>query len=268
MAITKNFVALLQGEIHVQSQLGKGSVFSMSIPVSVADEQSIIPAEVPRQIIRLMPDQPVYRLMSVEDNDANRLLLRRVLQSVGIKVREAVNGQEAVELFHEWQPHLVWVDIRMPVMDGFEATRLIRASEEGHQACKIIAATASVFLEDQESLAGKGFDDFLRKPYREAELFSLLEKHLGLQFESQDSLPAAQKEEYFELSEEDIKSVSIDWRKRFQIASRGGKFKDMEALIQEIYSRHPAIAQSLLHLLRAYDLKRLQELSSLKDHDL
>jgi len=268
LAITKNFVALLQGEIHVHSQLGKGSVFSVSIPVSVADEQSVILAGVPRQIIRLMPDQPVYRLMSVEDNDANRLLLRRILQSVGINMREAVNGQEAVKLFQEWQPHLVWMDIRMPLMDGFEATRLIRASEEGRQTCKIIAVTASVFLEDQESVAGKGFDDFLRKPYREAELFSLLEKHLGLQFEYQDSLPAAQQEEYFELSEEDIKLVSIEWRKRFQLASRGGKFKDMEALIQEIHSCHPAIAQTLLHLLRAYDLKRLQELSSLEDYDL
>ena len=82
-------------------------------------------------MIGLAPDQPEYRILVVEDRLENRLLLVHLLTRIGFVVREAENGQEAIALLSSWQPDLIWMDIRMPVMDRYEATRQIKAREMG-----------------------------------------------------------------------------------------------------------------------------------------
>lgn len=129
----------------------------------------------------LMPDQPVYRILIAEDREANRKLLVNMLAPIGFEVREAVNGLEAVELWERWEPHLIWMDLRMPVLDGYEATRRIKATAKG-QGTVIVALTASAFDRDQALLLSGGCDDFLRKPFREEEIFETLAKHLGVRF--------------------------------------------------------------------------------------
>jgi len=96
-------------------------------------------------------------------------------------VREAVNGREAVDICAEWHPHFIWMDIRMPVMDGLEAMRLIKATEIG-KAIKVAAITASGMVEDQASIMTAGFDDFVRKPFREEEILEIMARHLGVNY--------------------------------------------------------------------------------------
>ena len=133
------------------------------------------------RILGLAEGQPRYRLLIVEDQPENRLLLRRLLEPLGFELREAANGQEAVALFEQWHPDLIWMDIRMPVMDGLEAVRRIRATKAGAET-KIIALTAHALEEERSPIMAAGCDDLVRKPFREQEIFDALARHLRLKF--------------------------------------------------------------------------------------
>jgi len=181
LAICKQYVELMGGQIGVTSKPGKGSVFHFIIPVTVLP--SVAEPEEPKhgRIVGLAEGQPAYRLLIAEDQQDNRLLLRRLLSPLGFELREASNGQEAVTIFEQWHPHLIWMDIRMPVMDGLEAVRRIRTTKTGADT-KIIALTAHALEEERGPIMAAGCDDLVRKPFREQELFDALARHLGLKF--------------------------------------------------------------------------------------
>ena len=181
LAISHMFVHLLGGDLTVVSTVDQGSVFKFEIQVQCA-EVADVPVSQPRQrVIGLEPGQPSYRLLIVGDRMENRRLLVKLLESIGFEVREAVNGQEGVEIWDAWEPHLVWMDMRMPVMDGYEATKRIKSTTKG-QATVLVALTASVFEEQRTVVLSAGCDDFVRKPFRDKEIFDVLHRHLGVRF--------------------------------------------------------------------------------------
>jgi len=182
LAISRSFIELMGGEIGVESKLGQGACFRVRCPMELAalDE---LPAEGPLREAPegLVDGQPERRILVAEDDDHNRRLLRTLLQRVGLQFREAVNGEEAVKEFQEWSPDFIWMDIRMPVMDGLEATRRIRALPGGREV-KILALTASVFREYENRIFAAGCDGIVHKPYQPGEIFEALENYLGMQF--------------------------------------------------------------------------------------
>ncbi len=181
LPISREFIKLMDGDIGVDSTIGVGSVFRFHVRVGLASAADVA-AEAPlRRVVGLTPGQPVYRILIAEDKWANRKLLTRLLEPLGFEVREAINGQEALEIWESWSPHLILMDMRMPVMDGHEATRRIKATTKG-QATVIIALTASAFEEDRRVILSEGCDDFVRKPFREEEIFERLARHLGVRF--------------------------------------------------------------------------------------
>ena len=122
-------------------------------------------------------------MLIVDDNATNRQLLSKLLQPLGFELREAANGQEAFELWKTWRPHLIWMDIRMPVTNGYDATQKIREREEQRSTRTIILALTAISLEDEETTAiSIGCDGFLRKPFRGTDVFDLIHKHLGVRF--------------------------------------------------------------------------------------
>jgi CheY-like chemotaxis protein len=125
----------------------------------------------------------------VDDNAANRALLVQLFAPLGFAVREAVNGEEAIAIWQAWAPHLIWMDMRMPMMDGYEATRRIKATVQG-QATVIVALTASALEEDRRLILSEGCDDYVRKPFREEALFEALQRHLGVAFVYEDEAGA------------------------------------------------------------------------------
>jgi len=185
LAISQKFVQVMGGEIDVSSQPGQGTTFRFDLPVHLAQSDDTSISAPYRHVSKLAPNQPRYRILVVEDKWMNRQFLVKLLEILGFEVREAENGQVAVEVWKGWLPHLIWMDMRMPVMDGYEATRQIKALA-GSQTPKIIALTASAFEEERAAILSAGCDDFVRKPFQEATIVEKLTEHLGAKFVQTD----------------------------------------------------------------------------------
>ncbi len=189
LPISRRFVQLMGGDIHVKSE-GRGTIFMFDIQTQKVDAADINLSPLVRRVIALEPGQPRYRMLIVDDNHDNRQLLLELLKPFDFDLREAENGQEAIDIRETWKPHLIWMDFRMPVMDGYEATRRIKIEElrmqrekkSDHLETIIIVVTASSFEEERSVVLSCGCDDFLRKPFTDAEIFKMLHKHLGLRF--------------------------------------------------------------------------------------
>ena len=183
LAISKQFVELMGGQIGVTSEPGEGAVFYFNVPIKTAQLSDMSPDEQQfERVSGLVEGQQQYRLLLAEDKLENRLLLHKLLEPLGFELRDAINGKEAVTIVKEWRPHLVWMDIRMPVMDGKEATRQIRNTIPGHNT-KIIAITSHALEEERIEILESGCDDCIRKPYHDTEIFDSLSKHLGIRFQ-------------------------------------------------------------------------------------
>jgi signal transduction histidine kinase/DNA-binding response OmpR family regulator len=182
LAITRKYVELMGGTISVESTPGDGSSFRVNVPAEEAKESEELAREgVDRLVIGLAPSQPDYRILVVEDRRENWLLLQRILEAVGFHVRVTQNGGDAVEMFRTWRPHFIWMDVRLPVMNGLKAARCIRALEGG-QGVKIAALTASTFTDQRNEVLAAGLDDFVRKPYQPGEIFDCMARHLGVRY--------------------------------------------------------------------------------------
>lgn len=181
LPISRKFVSLMGGELTVTSNIGKGTCFSFDLSAQCADGEAASASRYTSRVVALETGQPAYRLLVAEDNQTNRSLMVTLLKSVGFEVQEAENGRQAVEQWSRWQPHLIWMDMRMPIMDGYQATARIKASPGGKDTV-IIALTASAFEEDRIKVIEHGCNDFVRKPCRASEIFAMIKKHLGVRY--------------------------------------------------------------------------------------
>ncbi len=200
LPISHRYVELMGGTLGVRSREKQGSVFSFDIKVGVVSESLVREQGRTPRVVGLAPGMPRFRVLVVDDNRENRRLLLAMLEPLELELLEAVNGREAVERARTRGPHLIFMDMRMPVMDGRKATRAIKALS-GTEAPIIVAVTASVFEEERDEVLKVGCDDFLRKPFLEEEVFTLLEKHLELRFnyeenEETSEVPRAEAGEY------------------------------------------------------------------------
>jgi CheY-like chemotaxis protein len=186
LAITRQLVRLMGGEIHVFSQVGSGTIFRFDVELPRTDLP--VPRRESHRVLGLAPGEARRRILVVDDARENCLLLSRLLATVGFEVREAANGSEALDLWRQWRPDLIFMDERMPRMDGSEATRIIRA-EEAEQRKKrtaIVALTASAFEHEREVILASGADDFVVKPHSEEDIFDAIGRMLGVAFRKRD----------------------------------------------------------------------------------
>jgi len=188
LTISNEYIQLLGGQLAVESAPGKGSTFSFSIavrPVDSASEQQLETATTGGRVVGLAPGQPQYKILVADDVDLNRKLLVHLLSTVGFEVHEACDGKDAIAHWQAWQPHLIWMDIRMPVMSGEEAASRIKKQDKDNRT-RIIALTANAFEEDRIAALASGCDDFVSKPIKPSEIFDKMAQHLGLAYQYED----------------------------------------------------------------------------------
>ena len=260
LAISRQFVQLMGGEITVSSELGKGTKFEFDIQVYLVEAAEIESKNNPPRVIALEPNQPRYRLLIVDDKPLNRQLLVKLLNPLGFELREANNGKEAVDICAAWEPHLIWMDMRMPVMDGYEATKQIKTTTGG-QAIAIIALTASVLEEERAVILSAGCDDFMRKPFREEDIFATMGKHLGVRYIYEDqtaaSLAGAGESSFEVLTPLAIASLPPNWVAEFK---QNILSVDMEAIassIEQIRTVNPELAGTLLDCINNFEYDRI-----------
>jgi signal transduction histidine kinase/DNA-binding response OmpR family regulator len=181
LSLSQHYTQLLGGEITVQSELGKGSCFSFSIPVDVVHwVEEVKPPDLKELELELENDA-AYRVLIVDDKEINRQILLEMLDVTAFSLCEAQNGLEAIEIFKNWQPHLILMDMFMPVMGGLEAIQAIRKLETGRK-CVIISLTASAFEHERKEILAAGADDFMPKPFRLQDLRQKIKKALQNRF--------------------------------------------------------------------------------------
>jgi PAS domain S-box-containing protein len=255
LPISRQFVRLMGGNLTVSSEVGQGSVFSFDVPIELADAAEVPTTQPPRRVIGLEPDQPAYRLLVAEDQETNRKLLVNLLTPLGFEVREALNGQEAVEIWERWEPHLVWMDLRMPVVDGLEATKQIKSTARG-QATIIVALTASAFDRDREIILAQGCDDFVRKPFRAEEIFDMLARHLGVRFVYEDqayAMPGVTAPSHqAPLSPADLAALPRDWVAKLHQAATRLDADVILGLLDQIREGHAPLAEALARLVHDF----------------
>ena len=271
LPISRRFVELMGGKLSVTSEVGKGSVFKFYIEAPVAKDTDQIRRESKRRVIGLAPGQPQYHILVVEDKEENRQVLHELLTEVGLTVRDAVNGKEAVELWREWQPDLIWMDMNMPVMNGLEATRTIREEEKAEKNehnTVIIAWTASVFEEDHQKVLKCGCDDFARKPYHESDLFEIMEKYLGIHFVYEETCTPehVQVPDRPELKSVDLTVLPHRILEALRTHALRGEIDDIERIIEQLRFDQPHLAESLTVVVTNFDFDALVEaLETLED---
>jgi len=266
LAISHRFVHLMGGDIRVESKVGKGSIFSFDIQVGLAEQSTIDNQQstISKRVIGLEPNQPEYRILVVEDTLENRTFLTQLLRSIGFEVREATNGQEAIEQYEQWQPHLILMDMRMPVMDGYTATRKIRNSKFEIRNIPIIALTASVFEEDKARILSAGCDEVVKKPVREAELFETIREHLGIRYvyeedeKSKVQSPKSKVEDV--LTPDALAALPNDVLMQLEQATDRSDVQLVLNIIEEIRSYNSALADALAHLANEFDYDEILRL--------
>jgi signal transduction histidine kinase/CheY-like chemotaxis protein len=190
LAIVKKQIELMDGKLTLFSEPGKGSRFSFLLPLPPAEDSAVGTRKTKLQLFRL-PEGVHVDALVVDDNEQNRDVLSEILSSAGIGVATAVNGKEALEKSRKQTPDVVFMDLRMPVMDGFQALEAMK--KEFHPHPKLIAISASAFEYQRESTLIKGFDDFIPKPFRIENIFNCLTKLLGVEFLKEEVIPPPKK---------------------------------------------------------------------------
>ncbi len=240
LTISRQIIELMGGTIQVESVHGQGSCFRTEIRAERAQESEVKRGPNLDRVLALAEGQPEYRILIVEDQPENSMVLERLLTNAGFRVRVAANGLQGVAEFRECRPQFIWMDLRMPVMDGIEATRGIRLCEGGREV-KIAAATASGYASERSEILAEGVDDYVRKPYRPAEIFECMARHLGVRYHVSDRPEESDSEPAGELMAKDLIALPDELRRDLRDAVITLDHESISTAIERISQENTAL---------------------------
>jgi len=264
LSISQQFARLMGGDIAVSSEADAGSTFTLEVPIRVQDVSALQKDAIIQRVVAIEPGQPAYRLLIVDDKEVNRQLMVKFLSPLGFDLREARDGKKAIEIWEEWEPHMIWMDMRMPVMDGYEATRRIKSTTRG-QATVIVALTASALEEDRVIILSEGCDAYIRKPFREAEIFGALNQHLGVRFIYKEAEPESIRGRMLGKDErlpgirtraellESFEGLPSSWISELEQAAILGDLDSLETVIYKIREKDIVLADILADLAHNFN---------------
>lgn len=266
LTISQYFSQLMGGNIKIASQVGKGTVVSCEIPVTTVTPENadefLEKVRKPRAIA-LAPNQPQYRILIVEDKWESRHLLVKMLSPLGFEVFEAENGQAGIEMWEKIEPHLILIDMRMPVMDGYEAIKRIRSDIKG-QATAIVALTASVLQAEKEIAIATGCNDFISKPFQEQVLLEKIAEHLGVRYLYDSYQQPAGKNSVQQnrtITGDDLKIMPSQWHQDLNLAAIMGDDENILALIEQIPDQYGDLKETLKDLVDNFRFEILVNLT-------
>ncbi|MBP0039665.1 MAG: PAS domain S-box protein [Roseofilum sp. SID1] len=264
LTICKQLLQLMGGDIHISSQVGMGTLVRVRLPLRTVHAEEIPEQRVEKQAIALAPNQPIYRILVVDDHWENRRLLLKQLQLLGFELHEAENGEQALDLWRSWSPDLIWMDLRMPVMDGYQATRLIRMQEQntGRAAIPILALTASALEEDQILIEEAGCNELVYKPVTQAVLLDKMSHYLSIEYvyeTSDDREMIAHPVDRTEalLNGTQLMKMPMDWLNQLHQAATQADEEFIQKLLQEIPEAESDLREAIADLLHHYRLDRI-----------
>lgn len=251
LTISREFVQLMGGALSVQSAPGAGATFQFTIAVQVADSEHA-PHE--DEAAALEPQQRGRRVLVADDNADGCALLESLLKPMGFDVAIVGDGAQALAMVDVWRPDLVFMDWRMPTLDGLSATRQIRADRDGPQP-RIVMLTASAFAEERQEALNAGADDFMRKPVEQERLYAVLEQQLGLQFvrrhhSAPRNLPAP-------LSRADLQYLAPSLRDELKTALRELNLARVAALLAPLPPQLAGVVERIEHMIRLHQYPQL-----------
>ncbi|MDC0679174.1 ATP-binding protein [Sorangium atrum] len=271
--ISRRIVRMMGGDIRVESQAGRGTTLRFDVRLSLVDAPDARAGGAARhpaalRAVGLSPGQPRYRVLVVDDRWDVRHCLLKLLDAVGIEARSATNGLGAVAQWETWAPHLVLLDLRMPLLDGYETASRIKSSPRGHETV-VVAMTASAFEQNRALAAEAGCDDFVSKPFRDADILGLLTKHLGARFEYEERAAepgAAQGAPAVDLARA-AAGLPAALRKDLRRAATRLDAKAVQATIDRFRPEDAELAGAVAELARGYRFDSILALSSADEEE-
>ena len=267
LALSRELAILMGGDITVTSEINVGSVFRFQVEINPGNGE-IYTQNIAREVLCIDNPKNTYRILVVDDIKENRQLLLEFLRLPGFETREAVNGEEAITLFEQWNPHLILMDLRMPVMDGYEAIRRIKETLKG-ESTPIIVLSAGDFEEDKSNLFAPEIHGFIRKPFRENELFESIGRILCINYIYKENLPVPEIKTYLntiELAATELLKLPPKLISQMKDALEGGDFYLLIDLIREIEPGNPQLAEHLRLYANNFDYDYLNRIINEPDY--
>ncbi len=263
LPLSRKLVQLMGGDISVSrsSISGTGIVFNLEIQAESAQAQVSQIQSTQRRIIGLESNQTKYRILIVDDSKTNRMIMSRLLEPVGFEIEEAVNGKEAIDIWLRWQPHMIWMDLRMPVMNGYEATERIKSYAQTWHT-PIVALSASTLEEEKSLFKAAGCDDFVGKPFSENVIFDKIAQHLGIRYVYEAVSPTSQNafKSKFKLTADTLRIMPNQWLNQLELAALMLDRDALNQLLEQIPSEHVDFKNALQKQINNFDFDEILSL--------
>jgi signal transduction histidine kinase/DNA-binding response OmpR family regulator len=263
LTITKEYIEAMGGHIEVVSKEGQGSDFKAVIPYKRCSKKEVLLSnsnKINKDVIGLDEAYKDKKILVVDDKEDNRTLLVEILKPLGLEIKEAQDGYEAVDIAREWKPDLIWMDKRMPKLDGVKSIQEIRGLP-GNENVKIIILSASVLSHEQKDLLKSSIDDFLSKPYSINDIYMMMKKHLGLRYRYKESYTkeddVVSKEEFKEL----VSKLDGEMRNRLHDTALLLEQDELDKIAKELQDSNPKLSHMIYNISKRLDFEEILDIT-------